>query len=397
MVLALVAATIAWTWLCRIEVVVAAPGRLRPTTTPVPVAATVDPGRTAGRVAEVRVEAGARVVAGDVLAVLDTRALTLELEERRGAIAGQRAEQALLEALVLQHAAQTAAERARLDAEIDQAARTHVRSDRTRRIDLRRTATALTRLREREAEMERLVVGGHASREELEALRRERQALDADARKLELGEATPVEVLRRSVEVLERTAEVERLDLEVRLQSLRQAVERSRSELAKGELALSEASLRAPIDGVVTERRVEVGGAIQSGATAFVIAPHGGYLFEAVVDSADAGHLAVGMPARIAIDTFDAQTYGTIDGTLSYVSADSAAESGAGDGSRNEGAGLRYVVRVEVPTDVIGRGDHLAPLRLGLGGRLRVVVGRERVLALLLADLEDRFDVEWSP
>jgi multidrug resistance efflux pump len=233
-------------------------------------------------------------------------------------------------------------------------------------------------------------VGGHASREELEALRRERQALDADARKLELGEATPVEVLRRSVEVLERTAEVERLDLEVRLQSLRQAVERSRSELAKGDLALSEASLRAPIDGVVTERRVEVGGAIQSGATAFVIAPHGGYLFEAVVDSADAGHLAVGMPARIAIDTFDAQTYGTIDGTVSYVSADSAADSA-------DGAGLRYVVRVEVPTDVIGRGDHLAPLRLGLGGRLRVVVGRERVMALFLADLEDRFDVEWSP
>lgn len=390
-VVALVLAAIAWAWLCRIDVVVAAPGRLRPTTTPVAVTATVDAGRSAGvgtRVAEVRVRAGERVRAGDVLAVLDTRALALELGELRGDVAGRQAELDLLIALGEQQDARTQAERDRSLAEIDQAARTHVRDDRSRRIDLRRTASALARLREREDEATRLVAGGHASREELDTLRRERQGLEADARKLELGQATPVEVLRRSLAVLERSAEVERLDLQVRVQSLRQSLDQTRAALAKAELALAEATLRAPIDGVVTDSQVEVGTAIASGTTAFVIAPEDGYLFEAIVDSADAGHLRTGMPARVAIDTFDAQRYGTIDGTVVYLAADSVAA---------ESQGLRYVVRVAVPSDVIGRGEHLAPLRLGLGGRLRVVVGHERILSLLLSDLEDRFDVEWSP
>ena len=381
---ALVLAAGAWTWLCKIDVVVAAPGRLRPTTSPIAVSAIGG----ASRVAEVRVVAGQSVVAGDILAVLDTRALTLEVTELRGTIASRQAEQSLLRALGDHQAEQVEAERARTRAEIEQASHSHVRDDRTRRIDLSRTSKALAQVREREAEAARLFAGGHASREELAALRREREALEADARKLQLGQAPPVEVLERSLEVISRSADVEGLNLEVRIQSLQQSLDLAGSELAKREFAMAEATLRAPIDGVVSESRVEVGSSIEANGTAFVIVPDDGYFFEGVVNSADAGHLALGMLARVEIDTFDPRKYGMIEGTIAYVSADSA----AGD---TEGPG--YVVRVEVPTDVIGHGNQVARLRLGLGGRLRVVVGRERVLSLLLADLEDRVGVEWSP
>lgn len=389
---ALAVAAFAWSWLCQIDVVVAAPGRLRPTSTPVNVALSVDPGRaagiTGGRVAEVVVRAGDAVAAGDVLARMDTRALTLEIDEFAGSIRHKRAELALLVSLGERQSEQTAAERTRTEAEIEHASRTVSRDARSRRIDLARTRTALGRVREREGELARLVEGGHASREDLDALRRERQGLEADARKLELGEVASVEVLRRSIDVLERSALVTHTDLEVRQRALSQEIDRITGDLRRRELALAEATLRAPISGVVTESNVEVGSSLGASTVAFVIAPDDGFVFEAVVDSADAGHLEVGMTAKVAIDTFDAQKYGMIDGTVAYVSPDSAAA---------EEMGLRYLVKVEVPASTIGMAGREAPLRLGLGGRLRVVVAHERILSLLLSDLEDRLDVEWSP
>lgn len=190
--LALVVAGFAWSWLCQIDVVVAAPGRLRPTSTPVTVSLAVDPGRaagiTGGRVAEVVVRAGDAVAQGDVLARMDTRALVLEIDELTGNIEHKHAELALLVALGERQDEQTRAERTRTEAEIEHASRTVSRDARSRHIDLARTRTALGRVRERETELARLVEAGHASREDLDGLRRERQGLEADARKLELGE-----------------------------------------------------------------------------------------------------------------------------------------------------------------------------------------------------------------
>ncbi|MBX7080918.1 MAG: HlyD family secretion protein [Nannocystaceae bacterium] len=391
-VTALVIAALAWSWLCKIDVVVAAPGRLRPTATPIAVAPGVDPSRGIGgngsRVAAVNVEAGARVRKGEVLAVLDTRALELEIADLHTEIAGKTGELALIEMLIEQQRVRLDAERERVEAEIEQNGRQTWRDEKTRRIDLSNTSTTLTRVRQRERDAEKLVADGHMNREELEEIRRERRALEADTRKLGIGTTSSVEVLRRAGVVLERSADVERTELRLRAASVSEALRTACGALARRQLALAEASLRAPIDGVVTQRNLEVGALLDPKLAAFVIAPTDGLLFEAVLDSKDAGHVEVGMPARIAIDTFDAQKYGMVDGTVVYVSADSAAD---------EGAGLRYLVRVEVPTEVLGRGDDLAELRLGLGGRVEVLVGHERVLALLLDDLEDRFDMEWAP
>jgi multidrug resistance efflux pump len=389
---ALVLAALAWSWLCRIELVVEAPGRLRPTSRPVGVAPLVDPGRSIGgtgsRVAAVHVQAGERVEAGQALAQLDTRALELEIADLEARIAGKSAELALVHALGHQQHAHHEAEQERIDAEIAQAGRQNHRDERTRRIDLSHTSVALERMRQREREADRLVADGHMKREELDDIRRDRRQLEADARKFSLGHASSVEVLRRSQVVLERAHEVTLLDLRVRASVLESELAAARGELARRELAMAETTLRAPIAGVVTENNLEVGALLDPTSVAFVVAPCDGFLFEAVVGSGDAGHVAVGMPARIAIDTFDAQRYGMVEGTVAYVSADS---------TDHEDAGLRYLVRVEVPTTTIGQGDNSGELRLGLSGRLEVMVGHERVLLLLLADLRDRFELEWSP
>ena len=390
---AFVGAAVVWSWLCRLDVVVEAPGRLRPTSAPIGVAPLVDPARSLGsggaRVAEVHARAGDVVEAGDVLAVLDTRALDLDIAALAVTVASQRAEIDLLDALAAEQLAQLKAEIDRVDAEIDHAARQTSRDTRSRRIDLGHARDALRRIRERERDAETLHAGGHMSREELDAIRSDRRALEADAAKFGIGGALQsVEVLRRSKITLERSTAVELRNLELRATAARRELDRSAAELARLELARAEATLRAPIAGVVTDGNLEVGAQLDPSAVAYVIAPAEGYVFEAVLASADAGHVAVGMPARIAIDTFDHQKYGTIEGTVTYVSPDSA----TGDAT-----GLRYIVRVAVPTDVIGDGERAAPLKLGLGGKLEVIVGRERLLALLLQDLEERVEVEWSP
>ena len=388
-----VGAALVWSWLCRLDVVVEAPGRLRPTSAPIGVSPLVDPARSLGggvaRVAEVHARAGDVVAAGDVLAVLDTRALDLDIAALVATVASQRAEIELLDALAAEEVAQLKAEIDRVDAEIEHAGRQRSRDDRSRRIDLDRARASLRQLRARERDAETLHAGGHMSREELDDIKSDRRALEADAAKYGIGGATPsVEVLRRSKVTLDRKNAVELRNLELRATTARRELDRSSADLARLELARAEATLRAPIDGVVTDGNLEVGAQLDPNSVAYVIAPAEGYLFEAVVDSADAGHVAVGMPARISIDTFDHQKYGTIEGTVTYVSPDSAAA---------DATGLRYLVRVAVPTEVIGDGERAAPLKLGLGGKLEVIVGHERLLALLLQDLEERVEVEWSP
>ena len=105
-------------------------------------------------------------------------------------------------------------------------------------------------------------------------------------------------------------------------------VEAARMELANLELEREQAVIRCP-DGRGRDGRRREGrrhpGAGQAGGGDRRAA---GFRFEAAVPSEEVGHLRVGMPARIKLDAYDYQRYGTVDGTVVFLSPDSGVPEG---------------------------------------------------------------------
>jgi multidrug efflux pump subunit AcrA (membrane-fusion protein) len=81
------------------------------------------------------------------------------------------------------------------------------------------------------------------------------------------------------------------------------------------------------------------------------------------------------MPVRVKLDPFDYQRYGTLGGTVCFLSQDSKVV---------EQRGALYTVRAELDGDEVGSGDLRGRVKLGMAGRAEIVTGRESVLALLV-------------
>jgi multidrug efflux pump subunit AcrA (membrane-fusion protein) len=130
------------------------------------------------------------------------------------------------------------------------------------------------------------------------------------------------------------------------------------------------------MDGVVTRGDVKVGDVLEAGKPVAEIAEQRGFLFEAAVASEDVGHLRVEMPARIKLDAYDYQRYGTVRGTVCYLSPD----SGLAEGQQK----ATYLVRIAVEGDAVGRGEYHGQVKLGMSGQAEIVTGRESLLSLLV-------------
>ena len=170
---------------------------------------------------------------------------------------------------------------------------------------------------------------------------------------------------------------MKREELERKRTAKQGEVEAARIELANLELERKQAVIRAPIDGiVVTAGDVKVGDVLEPGKPVLEIAQQAGFLFEAAVPSEEVGHLRIGMPARIKLDAYDYQRYGTLDGTVCFLSPDSGVDP--------ERRTATYTVRIALERDEVGRGKFRGRVKLGMAGHAEIVTGRESLLSLLV-------------
>lgn len=90
-------------------------------------------------------------------------------------------------------------------------------------------------------------------------------------------------------------------------------VEQAEAALRRAERDLEKSVIRAPVDGVVLDRRVDVGTAvadIQNGGTVIaVIADDRRIHLRAEVDENDVAHVREGQPAEVRIDAFPGETF----------------------------------------------------------------------------------------
>ena len=378
---ALLAAATAWAATTHADLVVLGPGRIRPATTPVKVfngARGDSLSASAGtRVVAVHAREGDRVRRGAVLVRLAADRIENEIAKQTRLIRAAEEELAKLvdaeDLLRRQHQAT----RAKVEAELESVREGIRLAGGQRDAEIRLAQVILRAAEADEAPLRRLAGRGYATQAELN----QATAKAGDARerlakaRLPIDESRPI-VLLRALEVEDRDYAVRCEELGQKRRTKRAEVESARIELASLELERGQAVIVSPIVGVVTAGDLKVGDVLEPGKPVAEVAAQDGFVFEAAVPSAEVGHLRLGMFARVKLDAYDYQRYGTLAGTVCFLSPDSGIEEG-------QKARL-YKVRIAVPRSELGRGVHRGQAKLGMGGQAEIITGRESVLSLLV-------------
>jgi multidrug resistance efflux pump len=367
-----------------VDLVVRAPGRVRPVGTPKKI---VNVGRSevlsasaGGRVVEANVRQGDEVRQGDVLIRLDAERLDNEIARRQRAIQTGEEELARVARLEELSAGQYEAARAKAEAEIAQAKEELRQAKERQAADLRLAEVELATADDEEGRL-RVLIARRATGEAdlVKATARVREAQEKLAKARLPVDETRLQVLQRGLDLAAKDHALRAEELALKRAAKQGEVAAARMELANLELERNQAVLRAPMDGVVTSTDVKVSDVLETGKPVVEIAEQKGFRFEVAVPSEEVGHLRVGMPVRIKLDAYDYQKYGTLSGTVVFISPDSTVSEGQ--------QAAVYLVRIEVEGAEVGRGDLRGLVKLGMSGQAEIVTGQENLLWLLVRQI----------
>ncbi|MDP2832604.1 MAG: HlyD family type I secretion periplasmic adaptor subunit [Pseudomonadota bacterium] len=166
------------------------------------------------------------------------------------------------------------------------------------------------------------------------------------------------------------------------LESVEQVLTQRREQLAYTEV-------RAPMDGVVRNVRLTTqGGVAKPGDEILQIVPmEDDLIVEAKVRPADIAFIKPGLPATVKFDAYDYSIYGSLRGTVSYISADTLnEETRAGD--------MPYY-RVQVKTqdrNLSSRKNERIDIQPGMTATVEIKTGRQTVLRYLTKPITKTLD-----
>lgn len=141
-------------------------------------------------------------------------------------------------------------------------------------------------------------------------------------------------------------------------------------------------AILSPDDGeIVTIYYNTIGGTIRSGDVIAELAPSDKELIvEARISTSDRGKLWVGLPANIKITAYDYSIYGSLEGRVEAISADSLLD---------EQGRSYYRVRISLKQQQIREG---LPIRAGMQTEVNVLTGKKKVMDIILNPLKRSFD-----
>jgi adhesin transport system membrane fusion protein len=212
---------------------------------------------------------------------------------------------------------------------------------------------------------------------------------------LRSGDTSKLEVMRAARQVSDVQGRINSVRNKF-MQEVRTEVAKLSEELASNRYRLDDRQavmdhtvVRAPVSGIVKYLKVNtVGGVLRAGDELMHISPTtGGLLAEVKIHPVDAALAKPGMVARIRFDAFDSAIYGSLVGTLSYVSADTFSEQAP------NGQAIAYY-RAHVRLDQLQRNRALerAQLKPGMTVTVDVLARRRSVLQYLTSPLYKAFD-----
>ena len=145
----------------------------------------------------------------------------------------------------------------------------------------------------------------------------------------------------------------------------------------KAETRQHQQTLTAPVDGVVQQLAVHTIGGVVTPAQALMVITPSDYQaeIEAQLDNRDVGFVRVGQHVEVKVDTFPFTRYGTIPGTVSFVSSDAV---------QDEKRGLVFQARVKLDKPVIRVDEREVSLTPGMAVTAEIATARRRIIEFFL-------------
>ncbi|HET7086185.1 MAG TPA: HlyD family type I secretion periplasmic adaptor subunit [Rhizomicrobium sp.] len=218
---------------------------------------------------------------------------------------------------------------------------------------------------------------------ELDVMRAQSAEIDSDLKlRNTMGDMTKLEAQRTETQH-ERQAFLDkwRSDHSQQLVQARQDLAESSETLSKAHRMKDLTEIVAPVDGVVLEvADRSTGSVLREAETLLTLVPDGADLYvEANVPSRDVSYVKVGDTVRVKLETYPFQRFGTINGKLDVISADSVP-------LKQDDAQSQLVYRVQVRitdslADLAARGIHVRP---GLVASAEIKSGKRSVASYVL-------------
>lgn len=321
-----------------------------------------------GKVVEVNFHVGQDVEKGEVLFRLDTEKADHQIAQKRGTIAAKREELARLETLKTLLADEHRASMEKAKAELHKAEEDLAHEVRLARLEL-------DRAREEEERLRPLVKEGIVSRADYDKAAQRRKEMEA---RCEAAEERTNETLRRSLDLLEKEY-ARRLEENRMQRSLKEAdLAAEERAVANLEREKEQSVVRAHVSGTVVVGELNVGDIVDPGKSVLAIAQNKGFRIDIAVPSGEMAGLEPGMTARIKLDAYDYQKYGTVTGKILSISPD----------SQMKDQQVFYVVKILIEGREVGRDKLRGPIKLGMTGQVEIILGEETMLSVLVKKIQ---------
>jgi adhesin transport system membrane fusion protein len=170
-------------------------------------------------------------------------------------------------------------------------------------------------------------------------------------------------------------------DLQTELGKVEEELASAEQTLAQRKDLLDRTQLVSPVSGVVKNVRITtLGGVVRASEEVMQIVPlEDALIVEAKVRPADIAFLKPGLQANVKIDAYDYTIYGSLDGKLAYISADTLTE----DLKQNEQAYYRVQVLTEGKR-FSGRPDQNLEIQPGMTATVEIKTGSNTVLRYMI-------------
>ena len=265
---------------------------------------------------------------------------------------------------------------------------------------INRLQALLANLSQREVDYAALAQQGFISQHGLQDKSRDRQDIENELLRVRAELSTAVSAYQEALkEQSAYLAEVQK-SLAQRQFLAQQDIERLTQEQVKSQQRLELLQLRSPVKGTVQQLAVFTPGGVVTPAQALmVIVPAAHDISaEVMVANKDIGFIHSGQKVRIKLETFNFTRYGTIDGEVTWVSADALtrdpqnANSATNPASNGQAPLAYFPAHVRLSKQTIDVEGKTMPVTPGLNITAEIKTGRRTVLDYLLSPIQKTID-----
>ncbi len=187
--------------------------------------------------------------------------------------------------------------------------------------------------------------------------------------------------IRSIVKEARRTLSQNKLDFRNKAKLELNQVSAEISRLVEAQAALEDrvrrTTLRSPVDGIVQRLYTNsIGGVVTPGSDVLEIVPIGDALIvEVRIKPADIAYIDVGQKARLKFSAYDFAIYGSIEGEVGLISADTITDE---DGE------TYYVAKVLPDKAYLGKKSASLPIKVGMTSEADIITAKKSILEYLL-------------